>query len=161
MLTVKRLKIALIFVAILGSVNMFAQAQPSVTPAKAENVSDAELQQFADAYMAMQKENQQAQQVMAKTIEEEGLELDRFNELHKASMDPNTEIEASEEEIAMHKAAITKLEKLQPEFEAKMKTIIEDSGLSLDRYQALGAAIQADQALQQKLQGIMMKNVQG
>ena len=54
-----------------------------------------------------------------------------------------------------------KLEKLQPEFEAKMKTIIEDSGLSLDRYQALGAAIQADQALQQKLQGIMMKNVQG
>lgn len=161
MLTVKRLKIALIFVAILVSVNMFAQAQPSVTPAKAENVSDAELQQFADAYMAMQKENQQAQQVMAKTIEEEGLELDRFNEIHKASMDPNTEIEASEEEIAMHKAAITKLEKLQPEFEAKMKTIIEDSGLSLDRYQALGAAIQADQALQQKLQGIMMKNVQG
>ncbi|QLE01172.1 DUF4168 domain-containing protein [Galbibacter sp. BG1] len=163
MLKTKSLKIIFIFVALLGSTTIFGQVQAPqpAAPAKATNVSDADLQKFAEAYMSIQQENQKAQQQMAAKIQEEGLELERFNEIHKASMDPNTEVEATDEELAMHKAAVSELEKMQPALEAKMKGIIEESGLTMERYQTVAMSVQADQGLQQKLQGIMMKMTQG
>ncbi|MCM5662224.1 DUF4168 domain-containing protein [Galbibacter mesophilus] len=162
MLKTRNLKLIFIFVALLGSPAIFAQVQAPVqaSPAAAENVSDADLQKFAEAYIGIQQENQKAQQQMAAKIEESGLELNRFNEIHKASMDPNTEVEATDDELAKHKAAVGELEKMQPALEAKMQGIIKDSGLTMEKYQAVAMSIQSNKDLQQKLQGILMKMTQ-
>ncbi|MCF8713672.1 DUF4168 domain-containing protein [Joostella atrarenae] len=160
MLVLKRLKIVFLFVALLGSVSAFAQV-PAPAPAPAENISDAELQQFAEAYMGIQMKNQEAQQAMTTTIKDHGIALDRFNEIQQASMDPNKEVDASEDELAKHKAAIADLEKLQPKFQSQMETVITDTGLSIERYQAVASSVQASKELQQKLQGIMVKMQQG
>ena len=90
-------------------------------------------------------------------IKDEGLELQRFNEIQEAKMNPQASVEASDEELKKHAAVIGELEKMQPELEAKMETIIEENGLTLDRYKAVAMALQQDKSLQQKFQGIMMK----
>ena len=128
----------------------------AVTFAQTE-VSDADLNKFADAYKAVQIENQEVQQEMVEMIKKEGLELSRFQTIQQASVNPNKEVEATQEEMDIYKKVITEIEKMQPELQKEMSDIITDNGLTLDRYQEIGAALQSDQALQQKLQTMMMK----
>lgn len=56
-------------VFILGSLTLSAQEK---------QVTDAELGQFADAYIKVQIQNQEAQKEMMVIIEGEGLEVQRF-----------------------------------------------------------------------------------
>ena len=50
---------------------------------------------------------------------------------------------------------------MQPELESRMEEVINDTGLTMERYQEVAAAIQADRELQQELQAIMVKKTQG
>ncbi|WP_310994333.1 DUF4168 domain-containing protein [Aequorivita marina] len=144
-----KIKSVFLFVAMMGTFGLFAQET---------TVSDAELTQFANAYQEMQMQNQQAQQQMVKIIEDEGMDVQRFSTIQQASMDPNQEVDATVAEMKMHGNAIAKMEKLQPELEKKASEKIAATGLSMERFEALAAQIQQDQALQQRLQAILMKN---
>ncbi len=143
-----KLKNLFLFVAILSTVGLLAQEN---------TISDSELTQFADAYVKLQMQNQEAQQKIADIIQDEGLELERFSEIQEAAMDPNKETDASADEIEKHANAISKIEKIQPELEKKAISDIESAGITLERYQALVSAIQQDQGLQQRLQAILTK----
>ena len=144
-----KLRSVFLFVALMGTFGLFAQEN---------EVSDVELTQFANAYQEMQIQNQEAQQVMVKIIEDEGMDVQRFSTIQQASMAPNQEIEATDAEMKMHDNAIAKMQKLQPEIEKKVSEKIIATGLTMERFEALAAVIQKDQALQQRLQTILMKN---
>ncbi len=144
-----KLRSVFLFVALMGTFGLFAQDN---------EVSDVELTQFANAYQEMQIQNQEAQQVMVKIIEDEGMDVQRFSTIQQASMAPNQEIEATDAEMKMHDSAIAKMQKLQPEIEKKVSEKIIATGLTMERFEALAAVIQKDQALQQRLQTILMKN---
>ncbi|MFN2262045.1 MAG: DUF4168 domain-containing protein [Psychroflexus sp.] len=124
-------------------------------------VSDADLEKFADAYMALQQDNQQVQQKMVTAIEGEGLSAERFNEIHQASMDPNSESDASAEEKKQHEAALAQVEKIQEGNQKKMEKKIKEKGLTMEKYEAIGAKLQQDPEMQQKLQAMMMKKQGG
>lgn len=147
MLKLNHMKNFILALTLLFSAVTFAQTK----------VSDADLNKFADAYKAVQIENQEVQQEMVEMIKKEGLELSRFQTIQQASVNPNKEVEATQEEMDIYKKVITEIEKMQPELQKEMSDIITDNGLTLDRYQEIGAALQSDQALQQKLQTMMMK----
>lgn len=144
-----KLRSVFLFVAIMGTFGLFAQEN---------EISDVELTQFADAYQEMQIQNQEAQQEMVKIIEDEGMDVQRFSTIQQASMDPNQEVEATDAEMKMHDNAIAKMQKMQPEMEKKASEKIVTTGLTMERFEALAAVIQKDQALQQRLQTILMKN---
>lgn len=147
--------------ALVGGFSLTAAAQQTQAAAatmKAQtDVTTAELSKFADAFQEVQVENQAAQQKMMGIIKEEGLEVERFSEIQKAQMNPEAEVEATDEELKMHAAVVTELQKMQPELESKMQEIIGEHGLTLDRYKAVAMALQQDKDLQKKFQGIMMK----
>ena len=143
-----------LFVAMLGTLGMSAQTA-------SKDVSDQDLNKFADAYQAVQMENQKAQQEMMVIIQDNGLEVARFQEIQQAQTDPNTKLDATEKELASHKAIIDNFQKMQPELESRMEEVINDTGLTMERYQEVAAAIQADRELQQELQAIMVKKTQG
>ncbi|MEH6408597.1 MAG: DUF4168 domain-containing protein [Leeuwenhoekiella sp.] len=146
--------------ALIGGMSLTTQAQETQAPATttaATEVSTAELNKFADAFQEVQVENQTAQQKMMGIIKDKGLDVQRFNEIQKSKMDPNSTVEVTDEELKMHAAVVAELEKMQPELETKMEAIIEDSGLTLDRYKAVAMALQNDKTLQQKFQGIIIK----
>ena len=144
-----KLKGLFFFVAILSSV--------AFTNAQENKISDAELNKWANAYQKVQMQNQQAQQKMMTMIQDEGMELQRFNEIQQASMNPNQQIDATEAEIKKHKMVSDKIEKMRPELERKATEAIESTGMSIERYQEIAAVIQQDQNLQQRLQKIMMQ----
>ena len=146
--------------ALVGTLSTAAKAQemqaPMTTQAQA-NITTAELSKFADAFQEVQVENQAAQQKMMGIIKDEGLDVQRFTEIQKAQMNPEAEVEATDEELKMHAAVVAELQKMQPALETKMAGIIEDPGLTLDRYKAVAMALQQNKELQKKFQGIMMK----
>ena len=139
-----------LFLATLGAISMSAQTE-------AKKVTDQELNKFANAYQAVQVENQKAQQEMVAMIEESGLDVEKFQNIQKAQMDPNTEVEATEKELTAHKQVMAKIQEMQPKLQSEMEGLIKKQGLTMQRYQEVAAAIQTNQELQQQLQAIMMK----
>ena len=139
-----------LFLATLGTISMSAQTE-------AKKVTDQELNKFANAYQAVQVENQKAQQEMVAMIEESGLDVEKFQNIQKAQMDPNTEVEATEKELTAHKQVMAKIQEMQPKLQSEMEGLIKKQGLTMQRYQEVAAAIQTNQELQQQLQAIMMK----
>lgn len=139
-----------LFLATLGTISMSAQTE-------AKKVTDQELNKFANAYQAVQVENQKAQQEMVAMIEESGLDVEKFQNIQKAQMDPNTEVEATEKELTAHKQVMAEIQAMQPKLQSEMEGLIKKQGLTMQRYQEVAAAIQTNQELQQQLQAIMMK----
>lgn len=126
-----------------------------------DNISDEELDKFADAVMAVQINNQQAQQEMIAIIQDEGLEIDRFVELQEAAENPEIDSKATEKEIEQFNTSIEKIDKIQPELEKRAEEGIKTAGLSTDRFQELAAMVQQDETLQQRFQTLIMKKQGG
>lgn len=158
MLRLKRIATSLFFTAVLGTVTAVAQTPQQMAPQQQQvevDVNDEELTKFANAYQGITVINQQAQQKMVKTVEDSGFDVKRFNEIHQASLDPNKEVEVSSEEKAKHKAVVTEIESMQGDFQKDMENVIEEQGLSIERYEQLAMALQQDTELQQRLQKLM------
>ena len=83
------------------------------------------------------------------------MEIPRFNEIHQATIDPETEVEATAEEKATHKKIIGELETMQAGVQQQMEKLITDQGLSLERYEQIAMSLQSDTELQQRIQQII------
>ena len=147
--------------ALLGSAGVFAQT-PQQLPQQQQqavevDVSDNELSKFADAYQEIRMVNQKAQQKMVKKVEDNGFEIQRFNEIHQASLDPNAEVEVSEEEKTKHKEVVAEIEGMQGDFQKEMEDAISKNELDVERYEKIAMALQTDTKLQQRLQQLMQK----
>jgi len=129
----------------------------SATAQTSENVSDADLEKFAQAYQSVQQSNQQIQQKMVAAIEDEGISAERFNAIYQAKMDPEQEVDATDDEMEKQEAAMAKVEAMQQSSQKEMEDKIKEKGLTMQQFQDLGAKIQNSPELQQKMQAIMMK----
>lgn len=158
MLRLKKISMVVAFAAITGSVTVFAQ--PSVNSATTQqqqtDFSDNDLKQFASVYEKVQVMSQGIQQKMMEVIQEEGMDLQRFNEIQQAKMNPDMEVETTEEEDAQLAKIESQLEKIQGDFEKQIEPEIKKE-MSVDKYQKIIAALQQDQELQMRLQKIMQQ----
>ncbi|WP_029036633.1 DUF4168 domain-containing protein [Salinimicrobium xinjiangense] len=143
----------IMFFMMLGSTAVFAQQLPQQQQQQEQTeVSDADLQKFVAAVQQIQVVSQQAQQEMMQVVQEEGMEIPRFNEIHEASMNPEVEVEVTAEEKAKHKEIIVQLEGMQADIQKQMEKLITDQGLSLEKYEQIAMRLQSDPALQQRIQ---------
>lgn len=143
------------FFMMLGSTAVFAQQLPAQEQQQTVEVSDAELQKFVSALQGIQMVTQQAQQEMMQVVQKEGMEIQRFNEIHQATIDPNTELKATAEEKTQHKKIIGELETMQAGIQQQMEKLITDQGLSLERYEQIAMSLQNDTELQQRIQQML------
>lgn len=146
---------SVLFVFAIGTASVMAQNSTNPQQQEKIEVSDAELTQFAEVFQKMRMMNQEAQKDMMAVVQEEDFELKRFNEIHMAKMDPNKEIETTEEEDKKYKEVVAELEEMQPVIQKKMEEVISESDLSMERYQQLAMALRSDAELQKRLQDIM------
>jgi hypothetical protein len=116
-----------------------------------EAVSDADLKQFADAFMQVQEVDQQAQQEMVTAVMDKGMTVERFNELFQAQQNPAQEADATEEELSNYDEVMDEIMTIQENTQAEMEEKITDAGLTIDRYQEINLALQSSPELQQKL----------
>lgn len=141
----------LAFALTTGATSIIGQEQ--MLPAQenqTQDITDKELKKFANVYVEVQSESQKMQEKAVKTIEEEGMEIARFNEIAKAQNDPNKKADPKEEEVEKLAAINSKMSKIQSNFQAEITKLIQQEGLTLQRYQELYTAIQKDEELQQK-----------
>lgn len=153
MIRTKKFIYLLFFFALMGTAPAFAQTQPSVAPQQQKlDVSDAELSKFADVYQKMRMMNQKAQQKMVQVVQDEGMDVERFNKVHMALTQGKEGVNVTDKEKETHKAVMEKLEGMQAEFQKQMEDIITEQGLTPERYQQLAMALRTDTELQQRLQ---------
>ncbi|WP_029034180.1 DUF4168 domain-containing protein [Salinimicrobium terrae] len=138
----------------LGSTAVFAQQLPQQQQQQTE-ISDAELTKFVKALQGIQVVTQQAQQKMMEMVQEEGMEIPRFNELHQATVNPEVEVVATPEEKAAHKKIIGELEGMQAGVQEQLENLITEQGLSLERYEQIAMRLQSDTQLQQRIQQML------
>ncbi len=153
-------KIAISFCAVFGLTAV--QAQVNQVPAQMQqqqqatpDISDEELQKFANAFQEVQVENQKIQKDMIAKIEEEGMEVQRFSEIQQAQQNPNQEVEMTAEEEKEIENLMPKLQTIQQESQTVMQEKIKSAGLTMNRYQEIAQMIQQSPELQQKLQSMM------
>lgn len=116
-----------------------------------KSVSDEEISRFAVTFQKMRMMNQEMQRGMAEILSKEGMEIARFNEIHKAKLDPAVTVEPSEEEQKKYKKIKSELDKLQLSFSEKMNKMISESELTSERYQEIATRLQTDPKLQERL----------
>lgn len=114
-------------------------------------ISEAELSKFAETFQKMRMMNQEAQMQMSEAITEEDLEIKRFNEIHKAKMDPAVEVDATAEEQKKYEEAISEIEGMQADFQKQMEDLIKQGGLTVEKYQQIATRLQSDAELQERL----------
>ena len=147
----------LFLILLMGVSVVFAQVPQQMPQQQTTEVSDGEMKQFAMAFVEIQNIEQKVQPEMIQAVEEEGIEVQRFNEIMNARQDPNQEVDASEDELKKFASANREIEDIQNRAQREMMEKIAESGLTVDRYQKIMVAVRNDPALQQKLQSSMQE----
>jgi hypothetical protein len=142
-----------IFIIILSIISFQTQVNAQAT--ETENVSDSELQLFVKAYNGIQEISQKAQEEMVVAVQNEGMEVERYNEILNSTRNPETSVELNSDEELVFNAASEKVEKIQIQAQQDMQEKIIAVGLDLARYQEIAAALQTDEALNQRFQELL------
>jgi hypothetical protein len=141
------------------------QAQPQFQPNQSApniEVSDEEVEKFTDVSMLAQQIQSESQQEMLAIVEEEGLDVETYNVIAESRFNDQSDdqLDVSAEDIENFESASAKVEEIQQEVEVQMTEAIEAEGMEMDRFMEINMAMQQDQALQQRVQQMMMKNMQ-
>lgn len=140
--------------ALFGGTAVMAQSTPfpeQETQQSQIEVSDAEFEKFATAFQHVRAITMEAQQEMADAVQEEGMEIKRFNEIHNAHLNPEVEVTATTEEKQKHEAILKEIESIQLNIQSAMEEKIQEQGLSLQRFEQIAMSMENDPELQQKL----------
>src|SRR6056297_5600 len=143
-------KLTSLFLTLLVS-STFIFAQTPQTP-QATDVSDKDLETFASAFQPIRAIDQKAQQDMVKVVQDEGLSVQRYNEMLQSEEDATKNANPTEEEKQQYEKINQKIGALQQKAQQSMQKKIQDEGLTVKRYQEIAFALQNSPALQEKLQ---------
>lgn len=117
-----------------------------------EDFSDEELEQFVDVYVQAAEIQQKNESQMIQAIEEEDMDINRFNEILMARQNQQNveEIDATAEEMASFNSAAEKIMAVQQEAQAEIEQLIE-SEMGSQKYQQIVMAYQQSPEVQEKV----------
>lgn len=129
-----------------------------VVPLKANpgGFTDDELKGFANAVVQVISIQQQGQAQMISKIEEEDMTVQRFNEINMQAQEmPLEQIDMTEKEAESFVMLLGEIEQIQIDLEEVLISTIEDSGISLEKYEEIMTEYQQNPELQQRVQELM------
>lgn len=123
--------------------------------------SDEDLEQFVTVFKKANEIQQKNETVMIQAIEEEDLELERFNEIlvSRQQQQSAEDIGATAEEMASFNQAAEKIMAVQKEAQAEIEQVIEDE-LGMEKYQQIVIAYQQDPEVQEKVNQMLEAEMQ-
>jgi hypothetical protein len=141
---------------LLASLALFGLSNGLFAQDENKSVSDQDLETFVVIYKEVQTENKKIQQKMVGTIQGEGMDIKRYNEINQANANPNTEVEATTEEMEAYNKVTKKVNKIRTEFQAEVKSMIDEAeDMTLEKYQKIYGELQKDKSLQKKFGELM------
>ena len=126
---------------------------------QAKDISQEELEKFANAVEQIQTIQQESQQQMAQAVESTGLSEQRYKQIGKAQQNPNAEgtSEVSDQEMQKFQQAQSKLAEIQKQSQSKMEQAVKDVGLEVQQFNRIFAAIQQNPELLKKVRQMIQK----
>lgn len=120
-----------------------------------ENYSNDELKQFIDANKEATKVQEETQKEMVEAIEDEGLEVNTFNQIMTSQQDPQQKVEVSDGDMKKFNKAAEKVMKIQQDMEAKVVGAIEKTGMDVDKYSEIMLAYQSSPVVQEQVHKLL------
>lgn len=142
------------------SAGAFAQAPMQQAPQQQQRVKTdfdrEELEEFVDVYVASTEIQQGNEKVMMQAIEEEDLDVNRFNEILTVQQNQQSpeDINATAEEMAAFNNAAEKIMAVQQEAQAEIQQLIEEK-IGGQKYQQIAMAYQQSPEVQEKVNKIL------
>ena len=120
-------------------------------------VTQEELQKFANAIKQLQAIQQEAQTAMLQAVESQGLSPQQYQEILRGQKNPASQPEAemTSEQMQSFEQARNQVVQLQQQAQSKMQQAIQSEGLQIDRFQEILAAVQQNPAVRQTVQQMM------
>ena len=140
----------------LFSNDAFAQApQQQQEQEVRTDFDDEELEGFAEIAQEVQMVQQQHQQEINNAIEEEGISVERFNEMFQAMQNPEVALEATPEEEEAFDEAMAKVYEAEEALEEKVAETVEEGGLTMEEYNEIMTAYQQDPEIQERINELL------
>ncbi len=137
-------------------------AQQPVSPSQMQEtpqleVSQEDLQKFASALEQLQSIEQETQVELVEAIENQGLSVERFQEIAIAQQNPEIQpsTEISQGEVESFEQAAGQVTQIQEQAQTRMQEAVEREGLDAQQFSQIGAALQQDPTLQQQFQEML------
>ena len=116
-----------------------------------EDFSDNELRSFVKANEKVTVIQMEAEQKMVNAIEDEGLSVERFNEILEQQRDPSRATETSAEELESFNNAAQVILEENARIEKQMTTSIEGEGIDIETYKQIMIAYQQSPDVQTRV----------
>ncbi len=154
--TLFALAIAFAAVPLFAQTNGNQQA-PSAQQQTDIEVSDAELKKFVKAMKAIQEIQRSSQEKIEKAFSDSSMSKERFNELYKAKQQQGKEKAEgeTEQETQAYNNIMEQIKTIRSSDQEKMMTVLEDNGISVERFNKIAQAMRSDQELAQRIQQYM------
>lgn len=131
------------------------QLQQQATPELREDFTKTELESFLKANEKVLNIQAESQKKMVKAIKEEGLSVDRFNQIIAAQQDPQKENDASSKEMASFNNAAEEIMTEKKETETEIVKSIEQEGIDIKTYQEIMYAYQKSPKVKKKISSMI------
>ena len=123
-------------------------AQPDLL--KSEEVTDAQVEKFADAMQTVQKIQQESQPKMLQAIQEVGLNPQQFIQAAQA-LQQGKETGLNEEDQEKFETVQKKVQEIQVEANGQIEAKIKEQDLTLQKFNQLFLSYQQNQELQERI----------
>lgn len=140
----------------------YSQKTPSQAPINSQTeqkVNRQELQQFVQAYKAVQQIQKSSEKQMVEAVKTEGLSPARFIEISKSEKNPATDSSAtdiSNREKQGFENAKAKIIVIKQKTESDLTQAINAQGLELPRFNEILTALQQDSQLREQFQQMIV-----
>ncbi|MEM6520203.1 MAG: DUF4168 domain-containing protein [Cyanobacteria bacterium P01_D01_bin.71] len=124
-------------------------------------VSEEQIDQFANAYQALQTIQEDSQAEIVQVIEAEGLTVNEFDAIAQGQQDPAaTPAEVSPEQVEQFSAASEQVDEIRTIARTEMEAAIQAEGLSVQEFEQILAMAGQDPALQQEINQRLAESIE-
>ncbi|MGM0376994.1 MAG: DUF4168 domain-containing protein [Bacteroidota bacterium] len=116
-----------------------------------KDYSEEEIDVFAEAVAQVLPIQQEAEQKMMKEIEDQGMELDKFNQIARQMQQGGEPEDVSEEDMETFKSISEEIQGIQMETQQEVNKIISDEGMSPAKYQEMISAYSSNPEIKKKV----------
>jgi len=152
----KILPVFLVLFFLSGTLFAQVQQRQGVDP---DDISDQELEKFVDIALKVQPIGQEMEAKLQERVEEEDMKFQRFQQIFISKQNPQAaqDINITEEEEKIFQKLQPEIQKIIEDSQKKQMSVIQESDLTLQRYQQLAQAIQTNPDILKKVQQMMQE----
>lgn len=156
-----KFSIALVLGFFLAAGSVFAQGQ-QMQSNTADSVSNKELKKFASITQQFQKIQMDTKQQLDSMLADKDMDMQRFQKIMMSKRNPKMKdsVNITPKEKKTMKELQPKLMKMQQQSRQKMMGIIQDSGMSPQRFQAVSRAVRSNPDVMKRFQKIAKDTMQ-